>query len=380
MVQSTAQASTTLLLQDPLVPEVTWKLMVSADKQRLFYATCLRGITERLRCLLSLHQVSIDAWPEDLEGKDYPFLYQQMFSGPALGLKPVRELLLRLTQEAFTHCLLLRQFQVKPVRVGSDLTLSPVLLDVPLDQVMAATKAELRTWMTLRPKIPSPFSYLHVDAAQISDLVDYWHSCEPTTVLRQVGLPCLTRWGRMMQAGASLYALAAEAGLSPTVTAQSLFPVVQSKLITVRARNSDTLAAPSLATICCIDDSKAIIQNVSEILSPLGYRVVGVQDPKNALAVLEEEAPHLVLLDILMPEVDGYELCRMMRQSHLLREIPIVFLTGKDGLFDKLRARVLRVREYMTKPVDPNLLRECVERVLQSRELPEATSQPTKSG
>jgi twitching motility two-component system response regulator PilG len=376
MAQSTDQTSIALLFEDPLHKDVAWKLFVSSDAQRLFYATCVGGVTERLKALLAFHQIPVTEWPLDLTGKDYAFIYQLMFSGPSLGLNAVRELLLKLTQEAFTQCLVLRYLQVKPLRLDAEPPLSPILLDIPINQMTAAVKASVKPWISLRPDIPTPFSRFQIDASRISDLVDFWNTPDPSILLRCLKLTQITQWGRLMQEGASLYTLALDAGLSPTMTAQCLLPVLQRGVVTIHPPQfvAYSRSLPSLGTICCIDDSKAILQNIAEILTPLGYRVLGIQDPKTALGRMEEEIPCLILLDILMPDVNGYELCRLMRQSHLLREIPIVLLTGKDGLIDKLRAKLLGVKEYMTKPVDPILLQECVARVLQSREVSDPLS------
>jgi CheY-like chemotaxis protein len=65
-----------------------------------------------------------------------------------------------------------------------------------------------------------------------------------------------------------------------------------------------------------------------------------------------------------MPDLNGYDLCKLIRQHPELRQTPIVFLTGKDGLVDKMRAKLLGVKEYLTKPVDAEQLRRCVQHVL----------------
>jgi len=72
-------------------------------------------------------------------------------------------------------------------------------------------------------------------------------------------------------------------------------------------------------------------------------------------------------MDVNMPEIDGYELCRMLRQSKQLKEIPVVMLTGRDGLLDRLRAQILGVNDYITKPFQPEHLLAAVQKVLPVR-------------
>ncbi|NJL97552.1 MAG: response regulator [Synechococcaceae cyanobacterium RM1_1_27] len=373
MVSSVEQTSATFDLVDPVETGLTWQVMVSTDNRQLFYATAShveQGYhLERLQCLLPLFGIQVDQWPQQLAcGEDYQFIYQLMFAGPTLGLRTGRELLLKLAQEAYCHCLVVRQEQAKPARRNKDtISLSPILVEASVAKLNQLTKQRVKVWQELRHWIPSPFSRLRVDPSRLSDLVDFWQGADPTQPIHKLELTQITRWGRLLQEGSTVYRLAANAGLAPTVAAQSLVALMQAGWVELGQPSSPT-AETAVATICCIDDSKAVAQSISDILTPEGYRVVSLQDPLKALAYLEDYQPDLVLLDILMPELNGYELCRMIRQNHVIRAIPIAFLTGKDGLFDKLRAKLLGVKDYMTKPIEPTELHECVKRLLaQSR-------------
>ncbi|MEO0852284.1 MAG: response regulator, partial [Cyanobacteria bacterium J06648_11] len=115
--------------------------------------------------------------------------------------------------------------------------------------------------------------------------------------------------------------------------------------------------------VACIDDSHTVQRTVKLTLEAAGYRVLGLTEPARALTTLVRQQPDLVLMDITMPEVDGYELCRMLRQSDALSEIPIVMLTGRDGLFDRLRARVVGATDYMTKPFNAEQLLGAIEQL-----------------
>lgn len=70
--------------------------------------------------------------------------------------------------------------------------------------------------------------------------------------------------------------------------------------------------------------------------------------------------PDVILLDINMPDMDGYTLCRLLRQCSALKEVPIIMLTGRDALLDKVRARLLGASEYLTKPFEPQALTDII--------------------
>lgn len=115
--------------------------------------------------------------------------------------------------------------------------------------------------------------------------------------------------------------------------------------------------------IVCIDDSKTVQQQVTRTLEIVGYQIISITEPASALTVLIRHKPVLILLDINMPEINGYELCQMLNRSRKLKDIPVVMLTGREGLVDRLRAKFIGVSEYLTKPFDPNELIEVVQRL-----------------
>lgn len=92
-------------------------------------------------------------------------------------------------------------------------------------------------------------------------------------------------------------------------------------------------------------------------------------EPARALTMLVRDKPNLVLMDISMPEIDGYELCRMLRLSSALKEVPIVMLTGRDGLVDRIRARMVGATNYVTKPFQPQQLLNVVNELVNSAQI-----------
>ena len=116
-------------------------------------------------------------------------------------------------------------------------------------------------------------------------------------------------------------------------------------------------------TILAVDDSPTVRKLVSVTLERYGHRVVEASDGYAALASLETDGlPDLVLLDIMMPGMDGYQVCRMLRQNAEMANRPIVMLSGKDGFFSKIRGRMAGSTDFVTKPFKPEALVELVER------------------
>jgi twitching motility two-component system response regulator PilG len=102
------------------------------------------------------------------------------------------------------------------------------------------------------------------------------------------------------------------------------------------------------------------------VLEVSGYDVLGITEPTQALTALVRQRPAVILMDVNMPDIDGYELCSMLRQSRQLRDIPIVMLTGRDGILDRLRAKTLGVEYYLTKPFNPDRLVESIQKAVEA--------------
>ncbi len=116
--------------------------------------------------------------------------------------------------------------------------------------------------------------------------------------------------------------------------------------------------------ILVVDDSLTIRKALSSILEKNDYRVVMAEDGSQALAKLNEAVPDLVLLDITMPWMDGYEVCKAIKSKALTRKVPVVMLSGKDGLFDKVRGKLAGCNDYVTKPFDPDGLLKTIKKYL----------------
>ena len=110
--------------------------------------------------------------------------------------------------------------------------------------------------------------------------------------------------------------------------------------------------------VLVVDDSPTIRKIVELTLRREGVQVVSAPSGVIALAAIANAPPQLILLDIMLPMVNGYQVCQIIRRNPEYRHIPVVMLSGKDGLFDKVRGKLVGATEYITKPFEPgDLLR-----------------------
>ena len=108
--------------------------------------------------------------------------------------------------------------------------------------------------------------------------------------------------------------------------------------------------------VMIVDDSPTVRKLVSLTLERRGYRVISAFDGMAAIKELNSFRPDLILLDINMPRLDGYRLCKLIKKHEVTQGIPVVMLSGKDGMFDKLRGRLVGCSDYITKPFEADTL------------------------
>jgi CheY-like chemotaxis protein len=113
--------------------------------------------------------------------------------------------------------------------------------------------------------------------------------------------------------------------------------------------------------VMIVDDSPTVRKLVSTKLEKCGHTVVSAIDGMDALAKINETIPDLILLDITMPRLDGYQVCKLIRGNELTKDIPIIMISGKDGFFDKVRGRMAGSSGYITKPFGPDTLMKTLE-------------------
>lgn len=113
---------------------------------------------------------------------------------------------------------------------------------------------------------------------------------------------------------------------------------------------TDALAAASGIKVMVIDDSQTIRRTAETLLVKEGYTVVTAADGFEALAKIADHQPDLIFIDIMMPRLDGYQACALIKSNAKYSTTPVIMLSSKDGLFDRARGRIVGSDEYLTKP------------------------------
>ena len=102
--------------------------------------------------------------------------------------------------------------------------------------------------------------------------------------------------------------------------------------------------------VMVIDDSKTIRRTAETLLKKAGCEVLTATDGFEALSIIADSHPDLIFVDIMMPRLDGYQTCALIKHNEVYRDIPVIMLSSKDGLFDRARGRIVGSEQYLTKP------------------------------
>ncbi|MBT8448085.1 MAG: twitching motility response regulator PilG [Gammaproteobacteria bacterium] len=99
-----------------------------------------------------------------------------------------------------------------------------------------------------------------------------------------------------------------------------------------------------------IDDSKTIRRTAETLLKKVGCEVITAVDGFDALAKIADQKPNIIFIDIMMPRLDGYQTCALIKNNKAFKNTPVIMLSSKDGLFDKAKGRIVGSDQYLTKP------------------------------
>lgn len=131
--------------------------------------------------------------------------------------------------------------------------------------------------------------------------------------------------------------------------------------VKVKTRNISTKSTAK-GLIACIDDSPQIGKELTEILQKAGYDTMFISDPLQGMSELLKRKPDLIFLDLIMPNTNGYEFCTFLRKTSQFKEVPIVILTGNDGVIDRVRAKIVGATDFMGKPPEASKVMQMVEK------------------
>lgn len=114
--------------------------------------------------------------------------------------------------------------------------------------------------------------------------------------------------------------------------------------------------------VMVIDDSKTIRRTAEMLLKKEGCEVVTASDGFEALSKITDQHPDIIFVDIMMPRLDGYQTCALIKNNQMYRRTPVIMLSSKDGLFDKARGRIVGSEQYLTKPFTREELLDAIDK------------------
>ena len=125
----------------------------------------------------------------------------------------------------------------------------------------------------------------------------------------------------------------------------------------------NTNTTGSTFKVLVIDDSNTIRRSAEIFLKQGGHEVLLAEDGFDALAKVNDYQPHLIFCDILMPRLDGYQTCAIIKRNARFASVPVVMLSSKDGVFDKACGRMVGAQDYLTKPFTKDQLLQAVAQI-----------------
>jgi twitching motility two-component system response regulator PilG len=360
-------------------PTLGWQLHFSDG--RLTYATSTKGALERIESLwqylpeklpfpnLVKHQGSntLNFSPDfapDFAKSDYQLLCDWK-EQHQISITAFRSLLAYLTKEAIGQVL---SYDLMTVQFESSVSLKPVLLAADIRDVVKCSLVNIKKWQTLRSFFPSPFAQINLHQDDVGKFFTIDKRAAPNQLDSSDSLT-MSSWVQLLLKRLTLYGLAAETGLEPLQLAEWLCPYVKAGIVkaTIDTYSIKPKVHVYKPLVVCVDDSKAVQRQMKMVLEMAGYEVLGIADPAILLSTLAKQQPRLILMDINMPTIDGYELTGMLKRSQKLRDVPIVMLTGRDGIIDRMRAQFVGAVDFLTKPVHPDRLIDLVNQLTRDK-------------
>lgn len=231
-------------------------------------------------------------------------------------------------------------------------SLSPQLTLLQIGPLIAKIMKQVQEWKQFHPHIQSP------NQCPIITNVEELKKVLPRDTFKN-----LERWA---DGKTNLRQISRYLNRDILTVARAFYPFVQLGLVQLfypESKHNEQIE-PEEKKVVCIDDDLAIGKAVEHILGQNGYEVTVISNPLKALSLVFKLKPDLILCDITMPELDGYEICAMLRQSTAFRQIPLIMLTGLDGFINRVKARMIGANDYLTKPFGESELLMLVEKYI----------------
>ncbi|MEM8603769.1 MAG: DUF4388 domain-containing protein [Cyanobacteria bacterium P01_H01_bin.121] len=331
---------------------------------QIIHATHAATGLDRLRDHLRCYNLDVDAskikFPSQLamHAPEYGYLWtllEHRLLTPTQG----RNIILSLTYETLFDLLSLHSgafiFEMAA-------PLAPQLTTLEIGPMLLKVAKQIQDWKRLQPLVQSPEQRPILTDDSVIERTDY-----PRELIDQVRL-----YRDYLNGQHSIRQIARYLNQSILAIGQTLYRCAELGFLNVPATVTNAQGGSSTIKtvvplsrpprVVFIDDNAPIRQFVEQSLSSHGYEVTSLGNSLKALGLLFQLHPDLILCDIEMPDLDGYELCAMLRQSSVFRQTPIIMITGKEGFIDRLKARLAGATDYLTKPFGEKELMLLLER------------------
>lgn len=342
------EGSGKLIVHSKANPDIHWRIYLGNG--RIHYAGSDQGQSERLNYLFRRHISGKNIHLNQAIANDYQYLCE-VWDSQEFSFQEIRSILARLTQEALIQILSLSQ----PVcRFEETVGLDRLLLYLDLKQLMQPAAQEIKHWLKVRSVIDSPFQ--RAIASNVNAILP--GLCK----LEHITSDLLNRYEKLpglVEKQMCVYEIAESLNTTSLNVAIILKTLAGQGIITMGPYEPEE--EDNRPVIACVDDSPSIQRVVSFALEATGFRVINIKQASSALTTLMHSKPALILMDINMPDIDGYQLCSICNKSEALKHIPIVMLTGRTGVLDRVKAKMHGSVGYICKPFQPQELVETVQ-------------------
>ncbi|MEL6581788.1 MAG: response regulator [Cyanobacteria bacterium J06621_12] len=370
-------------IEEPYDPSISWNVYLLEGKVQ--YVSTSLGQQERLDYLWHRFKLGLECPQIELtETSEYAQLCQALSSQQS-NESEVKKQLFRFCREGMVNVLGIEKahIQLVPAR-----RIKKAIISFSLEKLLAKLEEQVKINRCIRAYLGSPFNRLYLEQKNALKFYQIWKPKYATPELQAIAQSQkLSAFVSLFVAKNSLYQIATKTNVDIVFLGKHLQQSVVEKLINLfpfkeltpeearlkqqhqensspqsqsqaakaqTAKNEQTASTTTL--VVCIDDSKTVQKQVRMTLEAGGYRVLSILDPTLALKKLSQHQPAVIFMDINMPNLNGYDLCSLLRKSQRFKNIPIVMLTGRDGMIDRVRAKIVGATDYLTKPCDPNKL------------------------
>ncbi|MEL4894561.1 response regulator [Crocosphaera sp. Alani8] len=321
-------------------------------------------------------QVRLRFENENQINQEFPCEYQAiswLVENEFLEPSEAKKLLVSLNKEVFESFLLLKSANCRFIQ-KPDFSLKLSHLDT--DKFLMACQKKIEDWQALAPLISSPEQRPYFFTKNKSG--------------GQMSAENIEKFSKLLR-GFSFRQLSVITNQDEIKIAQHIYKYIHNKIVILREpqspfdklpqfkgdkksgqylpteKNSITLHSVKKTKtykLVCVDDSPTILKEISRFLDNKKFKIKAITESKKALLEIIRFKPDIILLDVGMPGIDGYQLCKLIRNHPLFKETPIIMVTGNKGLIDRAKARVAGSSDYLTKPFTQSDLLNMVIRYL----------------